>query len=133
MNGAIAYLEPSPYGSDERMSEVGARLRTAGWDVHVAGRFVGEDVLGSADADWTALSQASIAVIDVRGPETPPGAAMTIGACAATDRPVYALDPHGWWTFADGREPNYRNLMIQYGLTGTFSRPGQLLDLLGVR
>jgi hypothetical protein len=78
------YLEPSPYGDDGRMSEVGARLRTEGWDVHVAGRFDSGYVFASADADWTALSQASIAVVDVRGPETPPGAAMTIGACAAT-------------------------------------------------
>lgn len=90
-------------------------------------------MLAGASDDWTALSEASIAVIDVCGPETPPGAAITIGACAATRRPVYALDPNGWWTFAEGREPNYRNLMIQYGLTNMFSGPDRLFDLLGIR
>lgn len=45
-------------------------------------------------------------------------------------RPVYAPDPGGWWTFADGREPNYRNLMIQYWLTDTFNQPEQLVELL---
>ncbi|MEW1846805.1 hypothetical protein AB0392_53395 [Nonomuraea angiospora] len=56
--------------------------------------------------------------------------AQVIGACAATGRPVYAPEPGSWWTFAHGREPNYRNLMIQYGLTATFSDLDELAKRL---
>lgn len=124
-----AYLEPSPYIADDRFHQLAELLCEAGWEVHLARRFAAEDVLEAARTDWGALAQAALAVVDVRGPEAPPGSAMVIGACAATDRPVYAPSPGSWWTFADGREPNYRNLMIQYGLTGIFTRPEQLLDL----
>ncbi|MDB5145938.1 MAG: Nucleoside 2-deoxyribosyltransferase [Mucilaginibacter sp.] len=44
--------------------------------------------------------------------------------------PVYAPDPRCWWTFAHGREPNYRNLMIQYGLSDLFTEPAELAGLL---
>ena len=125
-----AYLEPSPYGIDDRMGDLAKLLLDAGWEVHTAARFDGDDPLEAARADWHALSRATIAIVDIRGPETPPGAAATIGACVASRRSVYAPAPGGWWTFAHGREPNFRNLMIQYGLTGTFDRPGQLIDML---
>jgi hypothetical protein len=128
----VAYLEPSPH-ADGGLEEAGQALREAGWDVHTATRFKGSDIPGEAHADWAALSRSTVAVVDVRGPETPTGAALAIGACAATDRPVYTPHPGNWWTFADGREPNFRNLMIQYGLTGTYRQPAQLLDLLTVR
>jgi len=126
----VAYLEPSPYAADERMDHIAGLLDEAGWDIHLACRFNGPDNLQCARADWTALSRCSLAIVDIAGPETPPGAAMAIGACVATGRPVYAPDPGSWWTFADGREPNYRNLMVQYGITATFNQPERLLDLL---
>ncbi|OLT19780.1 hypothetical protein BJF79_47600 [Actinomadura sp. CNU-125] len=130
----IAYVEPSPYGLDDQIHDAVDMLRETGWDIHLADRFNdGEAVSERAEADWAALADSHIAVVDVRGPETPPGAAMVIGACAATGRPVYAPDPRCWWTFADGREPNYRNLMIQYGLTATFDRPQDVPVLVAAR
>ena len=74
------------------------------------------DPLAAAHADWAALQGAATLAVDVRGPETPCGAALMIGASRAAVRRIIALtSPHGW-TFADGREPNYRNLMIQYAV-----------------
>lgn len=58
-------------------------------------------------------------LVDVSGPETPPGAALLIGAACATGRPVAAYLPRSTYTHADGREPNHRNLMIQYGVQAT--------------
>ncbi|SDH97698.1 Nucleoside 2-deoxyribosyltransferase [Sinosporangium album] len=117
-----AYLEPSPYGGDGWTARVSDALHARGFTTHRAGRLAtATDPTRAALTDWTALGQANLAVVDLRGPETPPGAALIVGACAATGRPVYAPEPGCWWTFAHGREPNYRNLMIQYGLTATFS------------
>jgi hypothetical protein len=65
--------------------------------------------------------EASLAVIDARGPQTPPGAALITGAYAATGRPVLAAHPGSWPTLAEGREPNWRNLMIQYAVTARFN------------
>ncbi|TMR22469.1 hypothetical protein ETD86_11515 [Nonomuraea turkmeniaca] len=131
MNGQRrAYLEPSPYGGDTWTAEVSDTLHTHGYTTHRAGRFNATDPVQAAGDDWTALARSNLAVADIRGPETPPGAALIIGACAATGRPVYAPDPGCWWTFAHGREPNYRNLMIQYGLTGTFSDLPELVKYL---
>jgi nucleoside 2-deoxyribosyltransferase len=126
-----AYLEAGPYGTFGWTRKVEAVLRAVGWNTYRAKRMhagrSGHDQ--AARADWEALSAASMAVVDVAGPETPPGAAAVIGACSATGRPVYAPDPGCWWTFAHGREPNFRNLMIQYGLTGTFTNPDELTTL----
>ncbi|MFI6741768.1 nucleoside 2-deoxyribosyltransferase [Nonomuraea sp. NPDC050451] len=128
----LAYLEPSPYGGDSWTVQVSDALHAHGFATHHAGRFANAaaDPTLIAIEDWTALAHASLAVVDIRGPETPPGAALVIGACAATGRPVYAPQPGSWWTFARGREPNYRNLMIQYGLTGTFSDLDELAKRL---
>jgi hypothetical protein len=62
-----------------------------------------------------------VLVTDVNGPETPPGAAVLTGAFAALGRPVLARHPRPVWTFADGREPNRRNLMIQYAVRHWFT------------
>ncbi|MEV4390544.1 nucleoside 2-deoxyribosyltransferase [Nonomuraea sp. NPDC049607] len=123
----LAYLEPPLYGDKGWTAQVSDALRAHGIVTHHAGRFSNAS---EAAADWTALARASLAVVDVRGPETPPGAALVIGACAATGRPVFAPEPGCWWTFAHGREPNHRNLMIQYGLTGTFSDLDELTKRL---
>ncbi|MEV4172453.1 nucleoside 2-deoxyribosyltransferase [Nonomuraea sp. NPDC049709] len=130
----LAYLEPSPYGGSGWTARVCDGLRAHGFATHLAGRFTNAAAHPTRTAieDWTALAHASLAVVDIRGPETPPGAALVIGACAATGRPVFAPDPGCWWTFAHGREPNYRNLMIQYGLTGTFSDLDELTKHLEV-
>jgi hypothetical protein len=44
---------------------------------------------------------------------------------------VLAAEPRGWWTFADGREPNWRNLMIQYAISGSFATISELAALVG--
>jgi hypothetical protein len=136
----LAYLEPSPYVSagalEGWVNDARSALTAAGWQIHIATRLTAnhaeDDPTAShrrTVADWDALGRSSMAIVDIAGPEAPPGAAAVIGACCATRRPVYAPDPRSWWTFAHGREPNYRNLMIQYGLTGTFADPGEITTL----
>jgi hypothetical protein len=118
----LAYVEPSPYIPDQMWSAIAEELIARGWKVYVAQRFRPEaDAVRAARADWTAASAANMAVIDTRGPETPPGAALITGACTATSRPVLAAHTGTWCTYADGREPNWRNLMIQYAVTARFS------------
>jgi hypothetical protein len=117
-----AFIEPSPYMADDMWAAVADTLRAKGWTVHVAKRLrPGADTAKAARADWAAARAASLAVIDSRGPETPPGAALIAGACTATGRPVLAAYTGTWQTFADGREPNWRNLMIQYAVTARFA------------
>lgn len=118
----LAFIEPSPYIVDDMWTAVAEELRTRGWTVHVAQRFLaGMDTRAAAQADWAAATAASLAVIDARGPETPPGAALITGACAAAGRPVLAAYTGTWHSLANGREPNWRNLMIQYAVTARFS------------
>lgn len=118
----LAYLEPSPYIADGMWAGVARELRARGWRVHMARRLLTRsDITQAARADWAAATSAGLAVVDTRGPETPPGAALITGACAATGRPVIAAHTGTWHTLADGREPNWRNLMIQYAVTARFS------------
>ena len=101
---------------------ISEELRRRGWQVHVARRLLGgTDIAGAARTDWEASTAADLAVIDARGPETPPGAALITGAYAATGRPVLAAHPGTWHTLAEGREANWRNLMIQYSITARFA------------
>jgi len=110
--------------------EAAGHLRAEGWKVKVASRFRGRgSPRESARADWDEFKRASLTLVDVCGPEAPPGAALMVGACVATGRPVLAADTEGWWTFADGREPNWRNLMIQYGISGRFASVRELSSL----
>jgi hypothetical protein len=50
-----------------------------------------------------------------------------IGACRALGRRVLVHQPVPTWTLAPGREPNWRNLMIQYAADGMFT------DLIALR
>ena len=59
------------------------------------------------------------------------GYATLAGACAAISRKVLASATPGSWTFADGREPNWRNLMIQYAINGRFATMEDLAALAG--
>ncbi|MGI5232528.1 nucleoside 2-deoxyribosyltransferase [Actinoallomurus sp. CA-142502] len=129
----LAFIEPSPYLPADLWSQVVDHLLAAGWRVHVSRRFRDQDdPLKTAQSDWNAFCRASLTVVDVRGPETPPGAALLIGASAATGQPVLAA-ADGWWTFADGREPNWRNLMIQYAVHGRFTNLGEFTNLVQAR
>src|SRR6266542_6655994 len=122
-----------PYVARDIWRDVARLLHDHGWKVQIATRF--RDLAqpcAAAQADWAASLAADLTLIDVCGPETPPGAAVIAGARAATARPVLAADPGGWWTFADGREPNWRNLMIQYAVGGRFATVGELATLAGL-
>jgi Nucleoside 2-deoxyribosyltransferase len=118
----LAYLEPSPYVADDMWAHIARELSGRGWRVHTAQRLLTETGIAvAARDDWAAATSAGLAVVDTRGPETPPGAALITGACAAAGRPVLAAHAGTWHTVADGREPNWRNLMIQYAVTARFS------------
>lgn len=125
-----AFVEPSPYLSRELWQEVTALLAGRGWDVCCATRF-GDlaDPRQAAQDDWEAAGSATLTLVDISGPESPPGAALLVGAGAAAEQTVLAAESGGWWTFADGREPNWRNLMIQYGVTGRFAKASELTAL----
>jgi hypothetical protein len=129
-----AFIEPSPYLPSDLWPDAAHLLTTRGWNIHLSTRFrLGStsDPSLAASADWAAAQNAGLTLIDVSGPETPPGAALITGACAATNRLVLAADPGGCWTYADGREPNWRNLMIQYAITGCFTTVTELATVIG--
>ncbi len=129
--GRLAYIEPSPYLADSMWVRVARELSDRGWQAHIAQRFTaGPGVIEAARTDWAAAMAATLAVVDSRGPETPPGAALITGAYAATGRPVLAAHPGTWQTLADGREPNWRNLMIQYAVTGRFASVAEFTAVL---
>jgi hypothetical protein len=127
----LAFIEPSPYLADPMRARIAGILCARGWNVHTAHRFrAGTGTTEAARADWAAATTASLAVTDARGPETPPGAALITGACAAIGTPVPAAHPGTWPTLADGREPNWRNLMIQYAVSGRFASLKQFTTAL---
>ncbi|MFI5775123.1 hypothetical protein ACIA74_43210 [Streptomyces sp. NPDC051658] len=64
--------------------------------------------------DLTAVCGVSRLLADVSGPETPPGTALLIDAALASGARIAALHPRPTYTDAPGREPNRRNLVIQY-------------------
>jgi nucleoside 2-deoxyribosyltransferase len=128
-----AFVEPSPYLAGGLWRGAVDMLTADGWEVHVAGRFHDSaDPREAAQRDWAAYWNCKLTLIDVSGPETPPGAAIITGASAATGRRVLAAEPGTWWTFADGREPNWRNLMIQYAISGSFATVSELAALVGL-
>lgn len=127
----LAFIEPSPYLADDMWTAISGALRLRGWTVYVAQRFQpGADTANAAREDWAAVRAAGLAVIDARGPETPPGAALITGACTATGRPVLAAHPGNWQSFASGREPNWRNLMIQYAVSARFATTREFVSAL---
>jgi len=132
----LAFLESSPYQQPERWQAVAAQLDALGWQVHQATRLRPPfglrtaDLLTRARADWMARGRAELLIVDINGPETPPGAALLIGAALADGRRILAAYETRSCTFAPGREPNFRNLMIQYSISARFRRPDELPGLL---
>ena len=126
----LVFIEPSPYFPNDTWRNIACELEVRGWTVHVATRLRSDaDTLAAAQTDWDAFCRSTLVVVDVHGPEVAPGAAIMIGACAATGRSVLAGYSAGWQTFADGREPNWRNLMIQYAVQGRFASIRELVAL----
>ncbi|MDT0344130.1 nucleoside 2-deoxyribosyltransferase [Streptomyces litchfieldiae] len=102
------YVEPSPYGDTTPLA--------ADHEPSLPQRFTAVDPLSAARDDFATACTASRLLVDVSGPETPPGAAVLIGAAAARGVRIAAFCPRSAFTHAHGREPNWRNLMIQYAV-----------------
>lgn len=98
----LAFVEPSPYRPSGDGDEIDSVLRELGYRVATAGRLFESDQLVGAATDWAAATSADLLVVDVSGPETPPGAAAMIGAATALGRTALAYNPVPAWTFAHG-------------------------------
>ncbi|MFF5718969.1 nucleoside 2-deoxyribosyltransferase [Streptomyces buecherae] len=111
--GTTVHVEASPYAvsGQDRLARTCAE---AGHAATVPQRFTSADSVTGALADLSAACSATRLLADVSGPETPPGTALLIGAAAASGTRIAALQPRPTLTHAHGREPNWRNLMIQY-------------------
>lgn len=134
-----AFIEPSPYRRLESWEPIADLLDSHGWEVHAACRWgtppeaSQAETLSRARRDWDAHDRASLLIADVNGPEAPPGAALLIGASTAAGRPVFAAYEDRSFTFAPGREVNFRNLMIQYAIAERFRSLNDLAKLLDRR
>lgn len=122
------FVEPSPYGPDQGWLRLTEELPNGVASVRWRTRFDSGDPVGAAVEDWAAAGRCQTLLVDVRGPEAPPGAALLIGASVANAKRVLAYCPRPTWTFASGREPNWRNLMIQYSVTERVSAITGVLD-----
>jgi hypothetical protein len=110
------FVEPSPYGSTPGWHDL-VRHHTTGTQRRDAQRLTAPRPVEAATADWNNALSSHTLIADLSGPEAPPGAAVLIGATVAAGGRVLAYCPNTVWTFAHGREPNWRNLMIQYSVT----------------
>lgn len=117
----FAVCEPSPHYTDEAWAQIIQLLGNRGYRVHQSQRFSAANPLAAACRDWKKLLGAGLLVVDTAGPETPCGAAVMIGAATALARRIIAWHPRASWSFAPGREPNWRNLMIQYSIHARIS------------
>lgn len=109
------FVEPSPYGHRGIDHLVQERF-PAGHRPVGPQRFAAPDPVSAALADLTAAVGARRLLVDVSGPETPPGGALLIGAACASGTPTAVYARRIGFTHATGREPNWRNLMIQYAV-----------------
>ncbi|MGH3856445.1 MAG: nucleoside 2-deoxyribosyltransferase [Pseudonocardiaceae bacterium] len=126
----LAVCEPSPHYTRTDWDRIIRLLENRGYRVYQAKRFSSLDPVVVARLDWKALLGAALLVVDTTGPETPCGAAVMIGGAAALGRRIIAWHPRPSWTFAPGREPNWRNLMIQYSIHARVSDVRSLEALL---
>ncbi|MEU2772469.1 nucleoside 2-deoxyribosyltransferase [Streptomyces sp. NPDC007162] len=122
--GSTVYAEPSPYTLPHHPLPGLVRCRHA--TAIGPTRFVAAEPVTAARHDWAAALGSTCIVVDASGPEAPPGAALLIGAACATGTPVAAYLPHSTYTHAAGREPNCRNLMIQYGVDAILRSPEEV-------
>ncbi|MGX2993589.1 nucleoside 2-deoxyribosyltransferase [Streptomyces sp. JNUCC 64] len=124
----LAFVEQSPY--TPVVGTLTALVQKAGWATEESSRFTAHDPLEAARTDLDRSRTARLLVTDASGPETPPGAALLIGAAAARGARVIAYYPRTVLTHASGREPNWRNLMIQYAAEARFANPESLVAWL---
>ncbi|AEW95195.1 MULTISPECIES: nucleoside 2-deoxyribosyltransferase [Streptomycetaceae] len=112
---SLVYVEASPYTASGH-DHLARACRDAGHQVALPRRFTATDPIADALHDLTTACGASRLLADVSGPETPPGTALLIGAALASGVRIGAFHPRPTYTHASGREPNWRNLMIQYAV-----------------
>lgn len=126
------FVEVSPYYSGtDTWEKILAGLEHAAGRAHIAARFSQRhQPFEAARGDWAALARCHTLLADVAGPETPPGAALMIGATVARGRQIIVVHTTSQWTFAAGREPNWRNLMIQYSVDVHINDVDRLSELL---
>ncbi|MGQ4487594.1 nucleoside 2-deoxyribosyltransferase [Streptomyces sp. SAS_281] len=127
--GAPVYVEASPYTAWGR-DHLAKACADAGHTVMVPQRFITSDPMAGALADLTAVCSATRLLADVSGAETPPGAALLIGAAAASGVRIAAFQMRPTFTHAHGREPNWRNLMIQYAVDAHLDNGDAVLSWL---
>lgn len=129
------FLEPSPIEA-EQAAQWTAQLAASGHRATSARRLTApldssvEHLLALALADWDAATVCDTLIVNVEGPETPPGAAALIGACLAHGSRIFAQYRPRLRTHAPGREPNYRNLMVQYAVTRRFDSLDEIVPEL---
>ena len=116
------FVEPSPYGRRGVAHLVQACV-SAGHHIVGPQRFAAPEPVSAALADLTTAVGARRLLVDVSGPETPPGGALLIGAACASGTPTAAYAYRAGFTHAVGREPNWRNLMIQYTMQARLDTP----------
>ncbi|KND38267.1 nucleoside 2-deoxyribosyltransferase [Streptomyces acidiscabies] len=129
VTGAPVHVETSPYAAWGR-DHLAKACVDAGHTVVVPQRFSSADPVAGALADLASVCSAARLLADVSGPETPPGTALLIGAAAASGVPVAAFQSRPTFTHAHGREPNWRNLMIQYAADAHLDNGGAVLSWL---
>lgn len=120
--GGRVYVEPSPYGR-RGVDHLVQACASAGHHSVGPQRFAAPEPVAAAPADLTAAIGATRLLVDVSGPETPPGGALLIGAACASGTPTAAYACRTGFTHAVGREPNWRNLMIQYAVQARLDTP----------
>jgi hypothetical protein len=120
--GGLVFVEPSPYGHRGIDHLVQERVPVGHRPVGPQ-RFAAPDPVSAALADLNAAVGARRLLVDVSGPETPPGAALLIGAACAIGTPTAVYACRTGFTHAAGREPNWRNLMIQYAVQARLDTP----------
>lgn len=116
------FVEPSSY-SPRSADHLVQACATAGHHIVGPQRFAAPEPVSAALADLTAAVGARRLLVDVSGPETPPGGALLIGAACAIGTPTAAYACRTGFTHAIGREPNWRNLMIQYAVQARLDTP----------
>ncbi|MGW1974116.1 hypothetical protein [Streptomyces sp. NPDC001889] len=121
-------MEQSPY--TPVVGALTALVQKAGWATEESSRFITHDPLEAARTDLDRSRAAGLLVADVSGLETPPGTALLIGAAAARGARIVAYYPRTVLPHASGREPNWRNLMIQYAAEARFANPESLVAWL---
>lgn len=128
--GPLAVCERFPHDTCVKWDRIIRLLENRGYRVHQADRLSAANPVVAACRGWRKLLGAELLVVDTTGPETSCGAAVLIGGAAALGRRIIAWHPTPSWTFAEGREPNWRNLMIQYSIHARVSDVRSLESLV---